>query len=140
MEYLAGMKTLDECLFEFLTTDLGMLAAIGTREWLFPDFLKQNQPLPAVTYSMEEDHSIMTQQGPSALREGVYLFEVWDTTAKSAGEIEKALRDALDGFRGPMGDVDYVVALFAGSTHDRDPETMVFNVSMRFKVFYHEDS
>ena len=130
------MKTLDECLFEFVTGQPAVQALIDTR--LFPDFFAQNERLPAVAYALEDDQSYETQQGPSALRKAIYRFGVWDITAKSAMQVAEAIRQALDGYKGPMGDRNYVVAIFDRMHRSRDPETMAFNVDMRFLIFYQQ--
>ena len=73
---------LDECIFDYITKDAGLFALIGTR--LYPDFFRQNEPLLAVAYSLEDDQSYETQAGPSALRRALYRFDIWAGTAAAA--------------------------------------------------------
>ena len=132
------MKTLEECLFDYLTAVPAIAAIIGPRAWLFQDFFMQNQQLPAVAYALENDQSYETQQGPSALRRALYHFGIFAETADAAMRLAEAIRQALDGYKGSMGDRDYIVTLFDGMHRTRDPETMAFIVDTRFLIFYQQ--
>lgn len=129
--------TFEECLFGYIASCADIAVLIGSR--IYPDFFRQGEPLPAVAYSLEDDRSIETQQGPSSLREALYRFDIWAETAKDAMKVMRALRSALDGFKGAMGDQDDVRALFDGADRIRDSETMAFCVSMRFRIWYHQE-
>jgi len=132
------MKPLEQCLFEFLTAVPAIAAIVGPRAWLFQDFFPQTQPLPAVAYALESDQSYLTQQGPSALRKALYHFGVWGETADSAMQLAESIQAALDGYRGPMADRDYVVAQSKSMSRTRDPETMAFAVDLQFTIFYQQ--
>jgi hypothetical protein len=132
------MKPLEECLFEYVTAVPGIISIVGSRAWLFQDFFAQNQMLPAVAYALENDQSYETQQGPSALRRALYHFGVFAETADAGMQLAEAIREALDGYKGAMGDRDYVVALFDGMSRSRDSEMLVFTVDMRFLIFYQQ--
>ena len=132
------MKPLEQCLFEYLTALPSIIAIVGSRAWLFQDFFPQNQPLPSVAYAMENDESYMTQQGPSALRKALYHFGVWGDTADDATQLAQAIHEALDGYKGPMADRDYVVAQSRSMSRSRDPETKAIAIDMQFTIFYQQ--
>lgn len=131
--------TFEEGLFDFLTNAQALLGILGSRPWLYPDFAKQNETLPLIIYSLEDDRSIETQSGPSILRHAIYRLDVWAEKAKDAMQVARAIRSALDGYKGAMGTLDYVSILFDGAGRSRDPDTMAINISMRFQIFYQEN-
>ena len=130
------MTTLDEGLFHHLTTHPGLAALIGTR--LHPDYFLEDEALPAVAYSLEDERSCHTLGGPSALRQAIYRFDIWADTVREAMAVARQLRAALDGYRGTFEDVPVVGALFDGAGRTRDPDTETFDVSMRFTIHYQE--
>jgi hypothetical protein len=128
--------TLDEGLFDYLTHHAGVATLIGTR--LHPDYFSEDEELPAIAYSLEDDRSMHTQQGPSALRQAIYRFDIWADTAAEAMAVARQMRVALDGYRGLFRDIPIVGAFFDGAGRSRDPDTATFNVSMRFTIHYQE--
>ncbi len=128
--------TLDEGIFDHLTTHPGLAALIGTR--LHPDYFPEDEELPAVAYSLEDDRSMPTQQGPSALRQATYRFDIWADTAAEAMGVMKHMCEAMDGYRGSFKDIPVVGMFFDGAGRSRDPDTQMFNVSMRFTIHYQE--
>jgi len=128
--------TLDEGLFDHLTTHPGLAALIGTR--LHPDYFSEDEELPAIAYSLEDDRSMPTQQGPSALRQATYRFDIWADTAAETVAVMKQMCAALDGYRGSFRDLPMVGVFFDGAGRTRDPDTQTYNVSMRFTIHYQE--
>ena len=130
------MTTLDEGLFDHLTTHPGLAALIGSR--LHPDYFSEDEELPAIAYSLEDDRSMPTQHGPSALRQAIYRFDIWADTAAEVMGVMKQMCAALDGYRGSFRDLPIVGVFFDGAGRSRDPDTQTFNVSMRFTIHYQE--
>ncbi len=128
--------TLDEGIFDYLTSHSGMSSLIGTR--LHPDYFSEDEELPAIAYSLEDERSMPTQQGPSALRQAIYRFDIWAGTAAEVMGVMKQMCAALDGYRGLFKDVPIVGVFFDGAGRSRDPDTETFNVSMRFTIHYQE--
>jgi hypothetical protein len=128
--------TLDEGVFDYLTSHAGLAALIGTR--LHPDYFSEDEELPAIAYSLEDERSMPTQQGPSALRQAIYRFDIWTDTAAEAVGVMKQMCAALDGYRGSFKDLPIVGVFFDGAGRSRDPDTQTFNVSMRFTIHYQE--
>jgi hypothetical protein len=130
------MTTLDEGLFDHLMGHAGVAALIGKR--IHPDYFSEDEELPAIAYSLEDDRSIHTQQGPSALRQAIYRFDIWANTVSEVMAVVRQMRAALDGFRGFFKDIPVVGVFFDGAGRSRDPDTQTFNVSMRFTIHYQE--
>ena len=130
--------TLDEGLFDFLTSHAGLAVLVARR--IHPDYFSEDEPLPAIAYALEDDRSTHTQQGPSALRQAIYRFDIWAETVSEVMAVAREMRAALDGYRGFFKDVPIVGALFDGAGRSRDYDTKTFNVSMRFTINYQEIS
>ena len=128
--------SLDEGIFDHLTSHSGLAALIGTR--LHPDYFSEDEELPAIAYSLEDDRSMPTQQGPSALRQAIYRFDIWADTAAETVAVMKQMCAALDGYRGPFKGIPVVGVFFDGAGRSRDPDTQTYNVSMRFTIHYQE--
>jgi hypothetical protein len=132
------MTTLDEGLFDHLTSHSGVAALVGTR--IHPDYFSEDEPLPAIAYSLEDDRSVHTQQGPSALRQAIYRLDIWADTIRDAMAVVRQVRASLDGYRGSFKEIPIVGAFFDGGGRSRDPDTATINVSMRFTIHYQEIS
>ena len=132
------MTTLDEGLFDYLTGHAGVAALVGTR--IHPDYFSEDEDLPAIAYSLEDDRSMHTQQGPSALRQAIYRFDIWADTVSEVMAVVRQMRAALDGLRGSFKGIPIVGAFFDGAGRSRDPDTETYNVSMRFTIHYQEIS
>jgi len=128
--------SLDEGIFDHLTSHSGLAALIGTR--LHPDYFSEDEELPAIAYSLEDDRSMPTQQGPSALRQAIYRFDIWADTAAETVAVMKQMCAAVDGYRGSFNGIPVVGVFFDGAGRSRDPDTQTFNVSMRFTIHYQE--
>ncbi len=128
--------TLDEGLFDHLTSRAGLSALVGTR--IHPDYFPEEEQLPAIAYSLEDDRSTHTQQGPSSLRQAIYRLDLWAETVAEATEVMRLLCEALDGYRGSFKDIPIIGVLFDGAGRTRDPDTAAFCVSMRFTIHYQE--
>jgi hypothetical protein len=100
--------------------------------------VEEDEALPAVAYLLEDERSVHTMAGPSALRQAIYRFDIWADTAAEAMAVARQLLTALDGYRGSFKDVPIAGALFDGAGRTRDPGTETFNVSMRFTIHYQE--
>ncbi len=67
-----------------------------------------------------------TQQGPLALRQAIYRFDIWADTAAEVMGVMKQMCAALDGYRGLFKDV----SLFP--TRGREPgRRLVFGKTRR---------
>jgi hypothetical protein len=130
------MPDIDEALVDHLLAQPG-LAALVTRR-IFPDYFPQSEQLPAIAYTLEDDSSQQTQQGPSGMREVVYQINVWADTRREVMAVAREVRSALDGFRGAFKDIPILGAFLDSLSRERDSDTGAFCVSMRFTIHYQE--
>ncbi len=130
------MADLDEALVDFLLNQPGITLLIARR--LFPDYFPQDEQLPAVAYTLEDDSSQQTQQGPSGMREAIYQINIWADTRREVMAVAREVRSVLDGFRGAFKDIPILGSFLGSLRRERDFDTGAFCVSMRFTINYQE--
>jgi hypothetical protein len=126
----------DEALVDYLLLRPGIAALIEKR--IFPDYFPQNEQLPSIAYTLEDDSSQQTLQGPSGMRAAVYQINIWADARREAMAVVRELRLALDGYRGAFKDIPIAGAFLYNMSRERDSDTGAFCVSMRFTIHYQE--
>ncbi len=130
------MADFDEALVDYLLAQAGLTALVETR--IFPDYFPQTEQLPAVAYTLEDDSSRQTQQGPSGMREAIYQINTWADTRREAMAVAREVRSALDGYRGAFKDIPISGIFLDSLSRERDSDTGAFCVSMRLTIHYQE--
>jgi hypothetical protein len=126
----------DEALVDYLLGRPGIAALVSKR--LFPDYFPQSEQLPAIAYTLEDDSSQQTQQGPSGMRAAIYQINIWAETRREVMAVAREVRLALDGYRGTFKDIPIVGAFLDSLNRERDSDTGAYCVSMRFTIHYLE--
>jgi hypothetical protein len=126
----------DESLVDHLLGQPGIAALVIKR--IFPDYFPQSEQLPAIAYTLEDDSSQQTQQGPSGMREAVYQINIWADTRREVMAVAREVRSSLDGYRGAFKDIPITGAFLDSMSRERDSDTGAFCVSMRFTIHYQE--
>jgi hypothetical protein len=126
----------DEALVDHLLCHPGVATLVVRR--IYPDSFPQSEPLPAIAYTLEDDSSLQTQQGPSGMRRAVYQINVWADTRREVMAVTRQVRSVLDGFRGAFKDIPISGVFLDGMSRERDSDTGAYCVSMRFTINYHE--
>ena len=130
------MADFDEALVDYL---LGQpdIASLVTRR-IFPDFFPQDEQLPAIAYTLEDDCSQQTQQGPSGMRQAIYQINIWAETRREAMAVAREVRYSLDGYKGAFKDIPITGTFLDSLSRERDSDTGAYCVSMRFTINYQE--
>jgi hypothetical protein len=126
----------DEALVDHLLGRPGIAALIAKR--IFPDFFPQSEQLPAIAYTLEDDSSQQTLQGPSGMRAAIYQINIWADARREVMAVARELRLALDGYRGAFKDIPIIGAFLDSLSRERDSDTGAYCVSMRFSIHYQE--
>jgi hypothetical protein len=126
----------DEALVDYLLGRPGIAALVAKR--LFPDYFPQDEQLPAIAYTLEDDSSQQTLQGPSGMRATIYQINIWADNRREAMTIAREIRLALDGYRGAFKDIPIAGAFLDSINRERDSDTGAYCVSMRFTIHYQE--
>jgi hypothetical protein len=113
------------------------LAALVNRR-IFPDYFPQSEQLPAIAYTLEDESSQQTLQGPSGMHEAVYQLSVWADTRREVMAVAREVLVALNGYRGAFKDIPVSGAFLDSMSRERDSDTGAFCVSMRFTIHYQE--
>lgn len=128
--------TIEAGLYAHLLTDSGVTALVGTR--IYPLLVPQDADLPAIAYQRISGPRDHTHDGSSGLAfarmQLTFVASSYDD-AKSLGE---AVRAAIDGHKGSMGDVTVGACLL---DQERDDWATVFEspvVRQDYLIWYQE--
>lgn len=130
------MTDFDEALVDQLLGCPGLAALVSRR--IYPDYFPQSEQLPAIAYTLEDESSPQTQQGPSGMREAVYQINVWADTRREVMEMAREVLIALNGYRGAFKSIPVSGAFLDSMSRERDSDTGASCVSMRFTIHYQE--
>jgi hypothetical protein len=126
----------DEALVDYLLGRPGIAVLVSKR--VFPDFFPQSEQLPAIAYTLEDDSSQQTLQGPSGMRAAIYQINIWADTRREVMTVAREVRLALDGYRGAFKDIPIIGAFLDSLSRERDSDTGAYCVSLRFTIHYQE--
>jgi len=101
--------------------------------------MPQNVTLPAVTYELISDPRGNTHQGPDGTVEARYQVTAWSQSYQQAKTLSLQVKNALQGYRGPMGTGVAVASIFAAGGRDLfDDDLRIFYVASDFFINYKE--
>lgn len=89
---------LEEALYSYLTSDVGLSALIGVR--LYPDLFPENVALPAICYQRISTALTHSRDSGPKLCMTRFQFDVLGADAKGVRQTVIALEAALNGFKG----------------------------------------
>jgi hypothetical protein len=113
------------------------LTGIGGR--IYPKTMPQNVTLPAVTYELISDPRGNTHQGPDGTVEARYQVTTWSQSYQQAKTLSLQVKNALQGYRGPMGTGVAVASIFAAGGRDLfDDDLRIHYVASDFFINYKE--
>lgn len=101
--YIAGdgILTIMAAIVTILLGDATVTGLVGDR--IYPVYVPQNTPMPAITIQRISAPRVHTFDGPSGMVKSRYQFNSWGTTYGSVEQVVEALRLAIDGFVGTVG-------------------------------------
>jgi hypothetical protein len=126
----------DEALVDHLLGRSGLAALVATR--IFPGHFPQSEQLPAIAYTLEDDSSQQTLQGPSGLRRAIYQINIWADTRRDVMAVARQVRFVLDGYRGALKDISVTGAFLDNMARERDSDIEAYCLSMSFTIHYQE--
>lgn len=108
---------MEEALRALLMADVGVTALAGSRiNW---GAHPQGQPLPGVVLTLVDDGEGHIYTGPDGLSQGRVQMDCYALTYKDAKGLARAVRAALDGYRGG----NFLGVFHAGSRDSREGGT-----------------
>lgn len=132
---------IESSLRPYLAADLGVSGYVADR--IYPIQLPQAAALPAVTYQRISTVPYHHLEGYSGLTASRLQIDCWAVTYADAKGLAEAVRLALDGFSGAMGEHTIESVLLLGhndvpESPDGDGEYGIQRVSMDFRVAFDE--
>lgn len=106
---------------------------------VYPGEIPQGSSFPAITYNLISEQRLLTMQGPTSAVAKRMQIDAWATTFGAAWELAEAIRVALDGFRGTMGDTE-IQGIECSSSNPTapEPDTKLKRVSRDFIIWHRE--
>lgn len=112
--------TIDQALYEEVSDDAGITAIVGTK--VYPGIPPQTAKAPFISFREIAFQRSETLTGVTNLHNARAQIDCWGSTAEEMRSVSEALREALDGFSGPMGDIALNVRRCAYDGANDDPE------------------
>lgn len=94
--------TVEEALYTHLTDDAGVAALVSAR--VYPLVAPQDVARPYLVYQRISTPRVRSHSGPSGLAHPRFQITAVASTYGSARSLANAVRAALDGYSGAMGD------------------------------------
>lgn len=127
---------IESALWQFLVSNPGVYALVGNR--IGPMKLPRNPKFPEVTYQVISSSRPYVHEGAAGLTTKVVQYDVWAKSYQECKSVAKALREALEGYRGTMDGVTVYAVFLLSQLDDYDQETGIYRQTMDFEVSYKE--
>lgn len=128
-----------------LLADSDVSAAVGGNR-IYPAILPQGIVDPSIVYNRISGLGDQHSEGPSGLSRPRMQIDCWARTAADAASLANLVKDALDGYRGPVqwdddspGNTITIQGVFYDSERDiYDADAKLFGVSRDYFIWYEE--
>jgi Protein of unknown function (DUF3168) len=126
---------IEESFQTYLISDSGINAIVGDR--VYGLIAPQKVLPPFLVYLKVGDYPIAAGYcGPDAARHCVFQFDSYAKSYLGALRLAEAVRTALVGFTGTIGDTRIAFVSMETEFHAPDPEPGLFRVSNTFEIWY----
>jgi len=121
----------------FLLDDAAIFSAVGGAR-IHPVVMPQGEKRPSLVCNTITETTDHHTQGPSGLVMVRMQIDAYATLPNDADALARAVKDRLDGYRGPMGaiDVQGVFAETARTGYESEPK--LYRVGRDYLVWYGE--
>ena len=133
--------TLNAELYTFLTDDPTIASLAGLK--VYPMRAPNSAALPYIVYQRIDDIGVHHHRGAAGYATASYQIDVWGphSPQETVNDIAEAVRKALDGFQGDMGDVQVRSAILEDQrdnvTDASDgSENFKWRIGLDFKITY----
>lgn len=130
------MAEIEAGIFEYLTSQTAITGLIDSR--LYPVTVPQNTPYPAMSYRLVSEVTIPAHDGPLNLVEARVQFDCFDREYAGVKSLARALRRAIDGYRGQMGEVEIHGVFFQNTLDAFEDPPEVYRIPVDF-IFMWQD-
>ena len=129
---------IEQDLRTYLLAQAPVSALIGTR--IFPLRLPQGVTLPAVTYQRISGVPVISHDGASDLARARIQVDCWAASYAAMAGLAMAIRTALSGYRGPMGNNGATAARVINQIDLSEPEPALWRRMIDVAIWHREDS
>jgi hypothetical protein len=136
------MKDIRPGLFAFLAADsvVGALVTAGGITRIYPLRLPQGVRLASLVYTRVSGQGDYAMAGVTGYARPRYQIDAWAPTADAAVALANAVRDALDGFKGPIGSganaIDVQGVFCADQREQYDDAVQMYGVSRDYFIHH----
>lgn len=122
-----------------LLSDATIAAILATR--LYPVILPQNTIFPAATYQIIDTPRDFNLDGPSGLARPKIQYTLWATKADNVKALARAIRLALNGFKGTLPDGSDVKSVMLEDERETyESDVNLHRIDLDFVVWFDETS
>lgn len=123
-------------LYEFLRDAATVNAIVSGR--VYPVYLPQSPIYPAITFQRISGPRVRSLTGPSNLAHPRIQVDCWAATYNAAKELADAVRIAIDGYSGAMGDHTVYGAIVETDRDFYEPEALVARITLDI-ILWHDE-
>jgi hypothetical protein len=128
------MKEIDDGLAALLRADPTIASYCKTR--IYPDNFPQDETLPAIAYTLDQDSGESLLSGGRGISSSIYLISVWSESAETSQIIADAVRTALHGYKGYFTTTRIPGIVYKQSGRSFDPSADAYAVELAIEIFY----
>jgi len=129
---------IEQGLVSYLTNHAGLSALVSNRIYAF--HAPVNVIFPFITYQRISTQRYLSQDQPvNDLVTPRFQFDIYSETYKSGLLVSDALREALQGYHGLMGEVSVQASLPALEQHIDIPDFDFFRITIDYQLSFVEE-
>ena len=104
------MSVAEESFYAYLQTKSSVTAIVGAK--VYPVLVDPRKSLPWIGYELSSTDPYMSFAGESGYVKSSLIVTCWAASKSAARALSEALRNVLNGFRGTMGSMTRVTAMY----------------------------
>lgn len=111
----------------------------GVEERIYSLRLPQAPAWPSIVYTFMNETDQLTYEGAISLRECAVQLDFWSKQVQEVDALEGVVKQALAGYKGPMGDIAYTAGWKRESLVDMyESDTGLYRISVDYRGKYSE--
>lgn len=127
---------IESAVYSRVTGDGAVAALIGTR--MYPTKLEQGATMPAVSFQHVSEERKGTFGSPATMPGVLMQIDCWDSTFTGVKTLARAVRLALDNFKGLSAGETISAVLLENQTDQYEEAVKLYRVLMEFRIWWQE--
>jgi len=101
--------------------------------------MPQSPSYPLIVYTIISTEDQITYEGPLSLKETAVQLDFWSKKIEEVDALEQVVKEALVGYKGPMGDIAYTAGWKRESVVDMyESDTGLYRIAVDYRGKYSE--